>query len=47
MTATREALQSWLHRPFFLAMVAAALSTLLLLAASLLYSRSSSAKATR
>ncbi|MCE0463785.1 EAL domain-containing protein [Pseudomonas uvaldensis] len=35
MTATREALQSWLHRPLFLAMVAAALSTVLLLAASL------------
>lgn len=35
MTATREALQSWLHRPLFLAMVAAALSTALLLAASL------------
>ena len=35
MTAARETLQSWLHRPLFLAMMAAALSTVLLLAGSL------------
>ena len=35
MKAARETLHSWLHRPLFLAMVAAALSTLLLLAGSL------------
>ncbi|WP_434576653.1 EAL domain-containing protein [Pseudomonas sp. Z3-6] len=35
MTAARENLQSWLHRPLFLAMIAAALSTVLLLAGSL------------
>ncbi|AOE63123.1 EAL domain-containing protein [Pseudomonas corrugata] len=35
MKAARETLHSWLHRPLFLATVAAALSTLLLLAGSL------------
>ena len=35
MTAARETLQSWLHRPIFLAMMAAVLSTVLLLAGSL------------
>src|SRR3546814_11066689 len=35
MTPARETLQSWLHRPFFLAMMAAVLSTVLLLGASL------------
>ncbi|WP_260958462.1 EAL domain-containing protein [Pseudomonas citri] len=35
MTAARETLQSWLHRPLFLAILAATLSTLLLLAGSL------------
>jgi len=35
MTAARETLQSWFHRPIFLAMMAAALSTVLLLAGSL------------
>ena len=35
MTAARETLQSWLHRPLFLATMAAALSTVLLLAGSL------------
>lgn len=35
MKDARETLHSWLHRPLFLAMVAAALSTLLLLAGSL------------
>ena len=35
MTAARETLQSWLHRPLFLAILAAILSTLLLLAGSL------------
>ncbi|CAH0124412.1 Putative cyclic-di-GMP phosphodiesterase YlaB [Pseudomonas brassicacearum] len=36
MTAARETLHSWLHRPLFLAMIATALSTVLLLAGSLL-----------
>jgi len=35
MMASRETVQSWLHRPLFLAAVAAALSTALLLAGSL------------
>lgn len=35
MKATQETLQSWLHRPLLLAMMAAALSTVLLLAGSL------------
>jgi sensor c-di-GMP phosphodiesterase-like protein len=35
MMAARETLHSWLHRPLFLAMLAAALSTVLLLAGSL------------